>query len=90
MTERYREWLIKVGGGVDHGAQTRAAEETGLKQSQISKIINGQGRGKVRLDTLEKIANRMGCTTWYLVWAIETGSLVGPHPHSHDSRRCNP
>lgn len=83
MAERYREWLIKIGGGIDRGAQTRAAEETGLAQSQISKIINGQARGKVRIDTLERIAEHMDAPTWRVVWAIETGSLLGPHPDQY-------
>ena len=78
MSRKVREWLIKIGGGVDNGAQTKASKITGLSQGYISKIINSEDGVSIGIGTLQDIATRMGCETWRLVWAIETGSLFPP------------
>ena len=86
VSVKYAEWLIKVGGGTDGGAQTRAAKVTGVCQGQISKIFKKR-RGDVRIDTLERIANKMDCEIWQLLFAIDTGSLLPPKAPSGSTKK---
>ena len=78
MKRKFREWLIKVGGGESNGAQTRAAEITGLRQAYISKVLSGHLKGSIGLERLQQVAEHMDVETWRIVWAIETGSMFEP------------
>ena len=85
ISSKLQDWLIKLGGGVDGGAQTRASEITGLSQGYISKILSSEKGISIGICTLERIATKMEHETWELVWAIETGSLFEPKEPNHAS-----
>ena len=62
----------------DRGWQEAVSGQTGLDQSYISKMVSGKHAGKVRLDTLERIAQAKSCEVWEIVREIEKESDPAP------------
>lgn len=73
LSDKFLIWFKKrVPTG--HGGQTRAANELGIGQPQVAKILGGSSGGNIGINTLEKISTAIGHQyVWELLKEIESG-----------------
>jgi len=79
LPESSRKWLIALlSGPIFEGNQSELARVLGTAQSWISKLETGEQRGDLRLSMVQRLADRLDCDTWDLIWAMENDARVPP------------
>lgn len=79
LPESSRKWLLALlASPLFAGNQSELARVLGTAQSWVSKLESGEQKGDLRLSMVQRLADRLDCDTWDLIWAMENGSPVPP------------